>query len=121
MKKALIRTKDTAQNLMDDGQVTPEEYASDQMKYAAQDTAETAEHTVKSGVNRAKEKAKEKARIHSFCEERRVVCSEDKLRFMGDLLCRTILISPSYQRCIKYTISGIIWGRRNAILMEIRD
>ncbi len=33
MKKSLIRTKDTAQNLMDDGQVTPEEYASDQTKY----------------------------------------------------------------------------------------
>ena len=47
---------------MDDGQITPEEYASDQMKYAAQDTAETAEHTVKSGMNKAKEKAKEKVK-----------------------------------------------------------
>lgn len=62
LKKAAVRTKDTAQNLMDDGQITPEEYASDQMKYAAQDTAETAEHTVKSGVNKAKEKAKEKVK-----------------------------------------------------------
>ncbi len=62
LKKVSVRTKDTAQNLMDDGQITPEEYASDQMKYAAQDTAETAEHTVKSGVNKAKEKAKEKVK-----------------------------------------------------------
>lgn len=62
LKKAAVRTKDTAQNLMDDGQITPEEYAADQMKYAAQDTAETAEHTVKSGVNKAKEKAKEKVK-----------------------------------------------------------
>ena len=64
MKKALIRTKDTAQNLMDDGQVTPEEYASDQMKYAAEDVADSAGNTVKSGADKAKEKAKDAIREH---------------------------------------------------------
>ena len=64
MKKALIRTKDTAQNLMDDGQVTPEEYASDQMKYAAEDVTDAAGNTVKSGANKAKEKAKDAIREH---------------------------------------------------------
>lgn len=64
MKKALIRTKDTAQNLMDDGQVTPEEYAADQMKYAAEDVTDTAGNTVKSGANKAKEKAKDVIREH---------------------------------------------------------
>jgi hypothetical protein len=64
MKKALIRTKDTAQNLMDDGQVTPEEYASDQVKYAAEDAADTAGNTVKSGAKKAKEKAKDAIQEH---------------------------------------------------------
>ncbi len=37
MRDAFIRTKDHAQNLTDDGQVSPSEYASDQMQYAAED------------------------------------------------------------------------------------
>ncbi len=64
MKKALIRTKDTTQNLIDDGQVTPEEYAADQMKYAAEDVTDTAGNTVKSSANKAKEKAKDAIREH---------------------------------------------------------
>ena len=64
MKKALIRTKDTAQNLMDDGQISPEEYASDRVKYAAEDAADTAGNTVINGVNKAKEKAKDAIREH---------------------------------------------------------
>ena len=39
MKQAFIRSKDTAQNLMDDGQVSPSEYAEDKIKYAAEDVA----------------------------------------------------------------------------------
>lgn len=39
MKKAFVRSKDTAQNLMDDGQVSPTEYAEDQIKYAAEDVS----------------------------------------------------------------------------------
>ena len=40
MKDAFIRTKDTVQNLSDDGQVSPTEYAEDKIQYAAQDVAE---------------------------------------------------------------------------------
>ena len=47
MKKAMIRAKDTAQNLMDDGQVTPEEYAEDKIRYAARDAADDAGHRMK--------------------------------------------------------------------------
>ena len=54
MKKALIHAKDTAQNLMDDGQITPEEYASDRIKYAAQEAANSAGNAVSSGMRRAK-------------------------------------------------------------------
>ena len=33
MKQVFIRSKDTAQNLMDDGEVSPSEYAEDKVKY----------------------------------------------------------------------------------------
>lgn len=39
MKNALVRSKDQVENLMDDGQVTPSEYAEDKIKYAAEDVA----------------------------------------------------------------------------------
>ena len=56
IKKAAVRAKDTAQNLIDDGQGTPEEYAQDQMKYAAQDAKARAEHRLKQAASRAKER-----------------------------------------------------------------
>ena len=39
MKKAFIRSKNTADNLMDDGQVSPSEYAEDQTRYAVEGVA----------------------------------------------------------------------------------
>ena len=56
MKKAVIRAKDTAQNLMDDGQVTPEEYAEDKLRYAARDAADDAGHRMKHAAQKTKEK-----------------------------------------------------------------
>ena len=56
MKKAVIRAKDTAQNLMDDGQVTPEEYAEDKIRYAARDAADDAGHRLKHAAEKTKEK-----------------------------------------------------------------
>ena len=47
MKQAFIRSKDTAQNLMDDGQVSPSEYAEDKIKYAAEDVAYDTGHAIK--------------------------------------------------------------------------
>ena len=35
MKTALVRSKDQFENLMDDGQVTPSEYAEDKIRYEA--------------------------------------------------------------------------------------
>ena len=37
MKTALVRSKDQAENLMDDGQISPSEYAEDKIRYAAED------------------------------------------------------------------------------------
>lgn len=44
-KKTLDRARDTAGNLTDDGQITPEEYASDQVKYSAEELGDYAVHT----------------------------------------------------------------------------
>ena len=46
MKTALVRSKDQFENLMDDGQVTPSEYAEDKIRYAAEDVADRVGHDV---------------------------------------------------------------------------
>ena len=40
VRNASIRTKDQIQNLSNDGQVTPDEYAEDKIKYMSQSVAE---------------------------------------------------------------------------------
>ena len=40
MKTALVRSKDQAENLMDDGQISPSEYAEDKIRYAAEDVTD---------------------------------------------------------------------------------
>ena len=66
VKKASVRTKDGVENLLDDGQVTPSEYAEDQLKDAAEDTAEVvydkAFDKVKKEKDRVKEQFREKRR-----------------------------------------------------------
>ena len=59
MKTALIRSKDQMQNLMDDGQVSPSEYAEDKLRYAAEDVADRVGHDVSSGTKKAVNKGKE--------------------------------------------------------------
>lgn len=64
MKNAFIRSKDTTQNLMDDGQVSPSEYAEDQIKYATEDVAHDTGHAVKRQTDKAVEKGREAFREH---------------------------------------------------------
>ena len=52
MKQGLIRSKDYAQNLADDGQLTPEEYAEDKIKYASEDVAGEVAHDSKKTVKK---------------------------------------------------------------------
>ncbi len=58
MKQGLVRSKDQFQNLADDGQVTPDEYAQDKVKYASEDIVRSAAHgskrTVKKGYDGSK-------------------------------------------------------------------
>lgn len=56
MKKAFIRSKNTADNLMDDGQVSPSEYAEDQTRYAVEGVASDVGHAVKKETDKAVEK-----------------------------------------------------------------
>ena len=46
MKTALVRSKDQAENLMDDGQISPSEYAEDKIRYAAEDVTDQVWHEV---------------------------------------------------------------------------
>ncbi len=64
MKDAFVRTKDTAQNLSDDGQVSPSEYAEDKIQYAAEDIAQDTGRAVSSGAKKAVGKGKEAYHQH---------------------------------------------------------
>ena len=64
MKTALVRSKDQFENLMDDGQVTPSEYAEDKIRYAAEDVADRVGHEVSSETKKAVNKGKEAYRKH---------------------------------------------------------
>lgn len=77
MKQAFIRSKDTAQNLMDDGQVSPSEYAEDKIKYAAEDFAYDTGHTIKKETDKAVDKGREAFREHR--REKRLERQEKKV------------------------------------------
>lgn len=78
MKTALIRSKDQMQNLMDDGQVSPSEYAEDKIKYAAEDVVDRVGHDVSFGTKKAVNKGKEAYREHR--EEKRIRKNEKRVR-----------------------------------------
>ena len=62
MRNAFVRTKDQTQNLMDDGQTSPSEYAEDKIRYALEDTSREVGHEVKRGADRTVDRAKEARR-----------------------------------------------------------
>ena len=64
MKKAFIRSKNTAENLMDDGQVSPSEYAEDKVRYAAEDVVSDTGHAIKRETDKAVDKGREALREH---------------------------------------------------------
>ena len=64
-RKVYDRAKDTAENLMDDGQITPEEYASDQVKYTSEEAADYAVHAAGHDAKAAVKKGRESVRRHA--------------------------------------------------------
>ena len=59
MKQAFVRSKDQAENLLDDGQVSPSEYAEDKIRYAAEDVADQVGHDVSGQAKKAIDKGKD--------------------------------------------------------------
>ena len=53
MRDSFIRSKDTAKNLMDDGQVSPSEYANDKVQYVSEDISREANHKIASDTKKA--------------------------------------------------------------------
>lgn len=98
MKTALVRSKDQFENLMDDGQVTPSEYAEDKIKYAAEDVADRVSHDVSSETKKAVNKGKEAYRKHR--EEKRIEKNEERV----NRYIETGVI-PKYAGCV----NGVNW------------
>ena len=82
MKKALVRTADQAQNLTDDGQVTPSEYAGDKLQYGMEDIASEAGHIVVDTGKGAYRTGK--SAIQKFREKRRVEAEQRRQELEND-------------------------------------
>ena len=78
MKTALVRSKDQAENLMDDGQISPSEYAEDKIRYAAEDVTDQVWHEVSGQTKKAIEKGKEAHR--EYRNEKRIHKNEERVR-----------------------------------------
>lgn len=78
MKTALIRFKDQAENLLDDGQVSPSEYAEDKIQYAVEDVTDRVGHDVTSTAKKAVQKGKKSYKQHR--EDARLRDVEERLR-----------------------------------------
>lgn len=110
MKTALIRSKDQMQNLMDDGQVSPSEYAEDKLRYAAEDVADRAGHDVSSGAKKAVNKGKEAYREHR--EEKRIQKNEERVRKYEEELRRSAQTSIPQQNAARDTAKKNVETRR---------
>ena len=78
MKQAFVRSKDQAENLLDDGQVSPAEYAEDKIRYAAEDVTEQVGHDVSGHAKKAINKGKDAIREHR--EEKRIQKAEERVK-----------------------------------------
>ena len=83
MKKALVRTADQAQNLTDDGQVTPSEYAGDKLQYGMEDIASEAGHIVVDTGKGAYRTGK--SAIQKFREKRRAEAEQRRQEFENEM------------------------------------
>ena len=110
MKTALIRSKDQMQNLMDDGQVSPSEYAEDKLRYAAEDVADRVGHDVSSGAKKAVNKGKKAYREHR--EEKRIQKNEERVRKYEEELRRSAQTSTPQQNAARDTAKKNVETRR---------
>lgn len=74
MKRAFVRSKDQAENLLDDGQISPSEYAEDKVRYMAEDTAREVGHEAGKLTGKAKSACRshrEAKRTANACRSKR--------------------------------------------------
>lgn len=116
MKTALIRSKDQMQNLMDDGQVSPSEYAEDKLRYAAEDVADRVGHDVSSGAKKAVNKGKEAYREHR--EEKRIQKNEERVRKYEEELRRSAQTSTPQQNAARDTAKKNVETQRTNIRIK---
>ncbi|SMC62253.1 C40 family peptidase [Papillibacter cinnamivorans] len=72
MRDAFIRSKDTASNLMDDGQVSPSEYANDKVQYVSEDIPREVTHKIASDTKKAAQSGRE------AIQRRRIIKNDEK-------------------------------------------
>ena len=113
MKTALVRSKDQVENLMDDGQVSPSEYAEDKIRYAAEDVTDQVGHDISSGAKKAVNKGKEAYRGHR--EEKRIQKNEERVRKYEEELRRTAQTSSPQQKAARDTAKKNVESQRGFI------
>ena len=69
MKQAFVLSKDQTENLLDDGQVSPSEYAEDKIRYAAENVAEDVGHGVKRGTEKTADKFRQVRRQYKEAQK----------------------------------------------------
>jgi len=77
MKQVFVRSKDTAENLMDDGQISPSEYAEDKIRYMAEDVVHDTGRAVKKETDKVVERGRRAVREHR--QEKRLERQEKKV------------------------------------------
>lgn len=113
MKTALVRSKDHVENLMDDGQVSPSEYAEDKIRYAAEDVTDQVEHDISFGAKKAVNKGKEAYREHR--EEKRIQKNEERVRKYEEELRRTAQTFSPQQKAARDTAKKNVESQRGFI------
>lgn len=113
MKTALVRSKDQVENLMDDGQVSPSEYAEDKIRYTAEDVTDQVGHDISSGAKKAVNKGKEAYREHR--EEKRIQKNEERVRKYEEELRRTAQTSNPQQKAARDTAKKNVETQRGFI------
>ena len=110
MKTAFVRSKDQAENLMDDGQISPSEYAEDKVRYAAEDLADRVGHDVSSGAKKAVNKGKEAYRERH--EEKRIRKNEERGQRYEEELRRSAQTSTPQQKAARDTAKKNVEAQR---------
>ena len=92
MKRAFVRSKDQAENLLDDGQISPSEYAEDKVRYMAEDTAREVGHE----AGKLTGKAKSACRSHREAKRTADAAQQDRTRIRHAR-------SQTIKTCLLYT------------------